>query len=150
MKIEPIAKLVYGFFGALFLIVGATVMLLHTGLLPETVKNIVLGFAQDSLNAVHLIQELGSILVFTGLITFWFIRHYEHSKAYHWAMTTFWALWALAHWFDGREGPRSVSGPLINTVPFVLFLLIGLIRRYPDARNTDGRKRTESSVVRST
>ena len=41
MKIEPLAKLVYGFFGTLFLMVGATVLLLHTGLLPEPLKNIV-------------------------------------------------------------------------------------------------------------
>lgn len=128
MKIEAIAKLVYGFFGAVFLVVGATVMLLHTGLLPETIKNIVIDFAHGDMLAVHLIQELASILVFAGLITFWFIRHYEHSKAYHWAMTTFWALIAFAHWFDGREGPRSVNGPLINTIPFMVFLLIGFLR----------------------
>jgi len=150
MRIEAIAKFVYGFFGAVFLIVGATVMLLHTGLLPENIKNIVMDFAHGDSLAVHLIQEMASILVFAGLITFWFIRHYELSKAYHWAMTTFWALFALAHWFDGRDGPRSIDGPLINTIPFTLFLLIGLLRSYSDARNTDERKRTESSVARST
>ncbi len=150
MKIEVIAKFVYGFFGAVFLIVGATVMLLHTGLLPENIKNIVIDFARGDSNSLHLIQELSSILVFSGLITFWFIRHYEHSKAYHWAMTTFWALFALAHWFDGSEGPRSVAGPLINTIPFTVFLLIGLFRRNSDARNADAQKRTESSVARST
>lgn len=128
MKIDAIAKYAYGFFGTVFLIVGATVMLLHTGLLPEPIKNIVMGVAHGDLNSAHLIQELGSIIVFAGLITFWFIRHYEHSKPYHWAMTTFWALFALAHWFDGREGPRPVGGPLINTVPFIIFLLIGLLR----------------------
>jgi hypothetical protein len=126
--IEAIAKSVYSFFGALFLIVGATVMLLHTGLLPESVRNIVMGFAHDDELAIHLIQELSSILVFAGLISFWFIRHYEHSKSYHWAMTTFWALFSFAHWFDGREGPRSITGPLINTIPFIVFLLIGLLR----------------------
>lgn len=150
MNTKAIAKVVYGFFGAVFLIVGATVLLLHTGLLPEAVKNIVMDFAHGDLNAVHLIQELGSILVFAGLITFWFIRHYEHSKAFHWAMTTFWALFALAHWFDGREGPRSVRGPLINTIPFIVFLLIGLLRGNSEARNTDDNMRTESSRARST
>ncbi|HZM89660.1 MAG TPA: hypothetical protein VFF31_24270 [Blastocatellia bacterium] len=134
MKTKAIAKFVYGFFGAAFLIVGVTVLLLHTGLLPESVKNVVVGFAHDDELAVHLIQELASVLVFAGLITFWFIRHYEQSKAYHWAMTTFWALISFAHWFDGREGPRSVTGPLINTIPFVLFLLIGLFRWHAERR----------------
>jgi hypothetical protein len=131
MKIEAIAKSAYGFFGALFLISGATVLLLHTGLLPAPVKNIVIGLAHGDSLAIHLIQELGSILVFAGLITVWFIRHYEHSKSYHWAMTIFWSLFALAHWFDGSEGPRSVRGPLINTIPFIVFLLIGLLRWIP-------------------
>jgi hypothetical protein len=129
MKTEAISKSVYGFFGAVFLIVGATVLLLHTGLLPEPIRNIIMGVAHGDSLALHLIQELGSLLVFVGLISFWFIRHYEQSESYHWAMTTFWALFALAHWFDGREGPRSVRGPVINTVPFVVFLLIGLLRR---------------------
>jgi hypothetical protein len=35
MRIEAIAKSVYGFFGAVFLIVGATVLLLHTGMFPN-------------------------------------------------------------------------------------------------------------------
>jgi hypothetical protein len=92
------------------------------------IENIVIGFAHGDSLSLHLIQELGSILVFAGLITFWFIRHYEHSKSYHWAMTTFWALFALAHWFDGSNELRSVEGALVNTIPFVLFLLIGLLR----------------------
>jgi hypothetical protein len=119
---------VYGFFGTVFLIVGATVMLFHTGLLPGPVQNLILGFAHSDPNALHLIQEFASILVFAGLVSIWFVRHYEHSQLYHWAMTTFWALFALAHWFDGREGLRSVSGPMIDTIPFFLFLLIGLLR----------------------
>ena len=146
MKTEAIAKSVYAFFGALFLISGATVLLLHTGLLPEPVKNIVIGLAHGDSLAIHLIQELGSILVFAGLITFWFIRHYAYSKSYHWAMTTFWALFALAHWFDGSVGPRSVRGPLINTVPFSLFLLIGLLRWKTERQFASGSSQT--SVIR--
>lgn len=133
--INAIAKSVYSFFGALFLIVGASVMLLHTGLLPQFVKDLVMGFAHDDDLAVHLIQELSSILVFAGLISFWFIRHYEHSTAYHWAMTTFWALFSFAHWFDGREGPRSLTGPLINTIPLLVFLLVGLLRWHSDRQS---------------
>lgn len=149
MKIEAIAKSVYGFFGALFLIIGVTVMLLHTGLLPETVKSIVMDVAHDDSNAVHLIQELGSILVFAGLITFWFVRHYEHSKAYHWAMTTFWTLFALAHWFDGQAGARSIGGQLINTIPFIAFLAIGLLRWSSDrqlARKTSRSANDRPSI----
>lgn len=93
--------------------------------------------AHDDLNAVHLIQEFGSLLVFAGLVSIWFVRHYEQSKFFHWAMTTFWALFALVHWFDFR-GPfqsfQSAIGPTINTIPFVLFAVVGLVRK-----NSDGR-----------
>src|SRR6266498_3029843 len=125
MNIKTIAKLVYGLVGVVFLVVGASVMLLHTGLLPGTIKTTVMNFAHGDPLAVHLIQEMASILVFVGLIIFWFIRHYQQSKVFHWAMTTFWALFAFAHWYDGSEGPRSVRGPMINTVPFIVFFLIG-------------------------
>ena len=128
MKIELIAKSVYGFFGVIFLLVGSVVMLFHSGLLPGAIQSVILGFARDDPYALHLIQEFASILVFAGLISLWFIKHYRLSKSYHWAMTTFWALFAIAHWFDGRGRPLSDPGVLIDTIPFVLFLLIGFAR----------------------
>jgi len=128
MVIRLISKVVYSVFGAVFLIVGATVMLLHTGLMPDSLRQIVVGFAHEDELAIHLIQELSSLLVFTGLITFWFVRHYAQSLTFHWAMTAFWALFSFAHWWDGRPGPRSVKGPIINTIPLLIFLLLGVLR----------------------
>src|SRR5713226_10615487 len=117
MSIRPVAKFLYGFVAAVFLIVGATVLLLRTGLLPAAVRDIVMGIAHDDMNAAHLIQEFGSMLVFAGLISIWFTRHYEQSKFFHWAMTTFWALFSLVHWFYVGGSFKSVSGPMINTIP---------------------------------
>lgn len=128
MNIKAIAKLLYSFFGALFLIAGASVLLLGTGLLPEAVKNLIINVAHGDLNTLHITQEFGSLLVFAGLITFWFIRHYEQSKPFHWAMTTFWCLLALVHWFDARGVFHSALGPMIDTIPFILFVLVGLLR----------------------
>jgi len=136
MRIRFIAKVVYGLVGAVFVIIGATLPLLHTNVLPETLKTTAVDFARGDMLALHLIQELASLSMFAGLITFWFIRHYERSTVFHWAMTTFWALFSIAHWFDGREGPRSVKGPLINTIPFAVFFLIGLVRAGSEGRRT--------------
>jgi hydrogenase-4 membrane subunit HyfE len=133
-SIRPIAKFLYGFFAAVFLIVGATVLLLRTDLLPAAVRSIVMNVAHDDMNTAHLIQEFGSMLVFAGLISVWFIRHYEQSKFYHWAMTTFWALFSLAHWFYVGGPLKSVSGPMINTIPFVLFAIVGLLRKSSEER----------------
>jgi hypothetical protein len=92
-------------------------------------------------------QELGSVLVFVGLITFWFLRHYEQSQPFHWSMTAFWGLFALAHWFDVRSPFPSVGGPLMTTLPFLLFVLIGLLRlategarERDEARSAAGRE----------
>lgn len=43
-------------------------------------------------------------------------------------MTVFWALFALVHWVDVRGSGQSIIGPAINTIPFTLFLVIGLLR----------------------
>lgn len=128
MNSKTIVQSLYGFFAAIFLIAGASVLAERTGLLPDAVRNVVLDIADGDFNAVHLLQEFGSMLVFAGLISIWFMRRYEESKFFHWAMTTFWALFAFAHWFDPRGTLESVVGPAIDTIPFVLFLITGLLR----------------------
>lgn len=140
MNIKAAARLLYGLFAVVFLLVGVTILLLHTGTLPASVRDLVLEVARRDSNAIHLIQEMGSLLVFVALITFWFIRYYEQSKPFHWAMTTFWGLFALVHWFDVGRPRESVRGPLINTIPFLLFLLVGLLRARSEGKITDERR----------
>ena len=127
MRATALVKSVYALFGALYLTAGTAVLLFRTGLLPDAVKRIILDAAHDDLNSLHISQEFGSVLVFVGLITFWFMRHYEQSQFFHWAMTAFWGLFALVHWFDVRGPFPSVGGPMINTIPFILFTLIRLL-----------------------
>jgi len=124
----------YGLVAAVFLIGGATVLLLRTDLLPAAVRNIVMNVAHDDMNTAHIIQEFASMLIFAGLISVWFIRHYEQSKFFHWAMTAFWALFSLVHWFYVGGPVKSVSGPMINTIPFVLFAVVGLLRHSSEKR----------------
>lgn len=66
MSIRPIAKFLYGLVAVVFLIGGATVLLLRTGLLPSAVRNTVMNVAHDDMNTAHIIQELGSMLVFAA------------------------------------------------------------------------------------
>jgi hypothetical protein len=79
-------------------------------------------------------QEFGSLLVFAGLIAFWFVRHYSESKTFHWAMTLFWGLFALVHWVDIRGTFQFGVGQMINTIPFVLFVVVGLLRQSSERR----------------
>ena len=129
MKIEPIARLLYGISAVVFLIVGASVLLLGSGLLPDSIKTFIMEITQGDRNSIHIIQELGSLLVFAGLISFWFVRHYERSKFFHWSMTIFWALFALVHWFVAGGPFHASRGAAINTIPFALFLIVGLLRK---------------------
>jgi hypothetical protein len=49
-------------------------------------------------------------------------------------MTAFWALLSLVHWFYVGGPVKSVSSPLINTIPFVSFAVVGLLRHSSEKR----------------
>jgi len=138
MSTKALVRSFYGIFRVLYLIAGVSVLLLRTDFLPAAVRDLIVEAAQDNLNTLHIIQEFGSLLVFAGMITLWFTLHYDQSRVFHWAMTTFWGLLALVHWFDVRGPYPSVIGPLINTVPFGLFVVIGLLRLKSDGRAQTG------------
>jgi len=127
MITKVLAKGLYALFGALYLIAGVGVLLLGTGILPEAVRDLIVSLGHDNPNTLHIMQEFASLLVFVGLMTFWFLWHYEVSRPFHWAMTLFWGLIALVHWFDIRGSFHYDLGQVINTVPFALFMAIGLL-----------------------
>jgi hypothetical protein len=126
---KALCKALYGIFGVIYLVAGVSVLLLGTRLLPDTVRDLIVSIGHGDGNTLHIMQEFGSLLVFAGLITLWFLRHYDQSRPFHWAMTLFWALFALVHWFDVRGSLQPGIGPLINTVPLSLFVVVGLLRQ---------------------
>src|SRR5262245_10127465 len=133
-----LTKSVYALVGVLFLLVGATVLLLGTGLLPAPVKDVILSIGEDNPNTLHLMQEYATLLVLVALLTFWFVKHYEMSRAFHWAMTFFWGLIAIIHWFDPRGQFHYGLGEAITSIPFVLFVVVGLLRETADGRTGPG------------
>src|SRR5262249_2896511 len=138
MTTRALTKSFYGLFGVLFLVAGGGVLLLGTGLLPAPVKDFIVGFADGNPNTLHIMQEFASTLVFVGLITLWFVRHYDQSWAFHWAMTAFWGLIAGVHWFDVQGSFQPGVGPAINTIPFALFVAVGLLRLRAERGATGG------------
>src|SRR5262245_26966861 len=121
MITKVLAKTLYGVIGVLFLLAGGSVLLVGTGLLPEPMRRLIFDIGHGDGNSLHIMQELSSLLVFAGLITLWFVRHYEQSRPFHWAMTVFWGLIALVHWFDVRNGFEAGIGQVVITIPFALF-----------------------------
>lgn len=132
--IRLLTQSLYALIGTAFLLGGTTVLLLGTGLLPAPVRDVILAIGEDNLNTLHIMQEYASLLVLVGLLAFWFVCHYEQSRGFHWALTVFWALMALVHWFDPKGGFHAGLGEAINSIPFVLFLAVGLLRLYAERR----------------
>src|SRR3954470_1447232 len=129
MSIHTIAKFLYGLLGVIFLVIGLGVVSFKSGLLPDRAMGAILHNTDNNMYGLHLLQEFGALMVFAALILFWFIRNYQHSLSLHWAMTVFFALLAVVHWVDVRGMRPSMAGPILNTVPLVLFVIVGVLRK---------------------
>jgi hypothetical protein len=138
MSIRLLAKSLYALLAVVFLLGGTAVLLLGTGLLPTPVKDVILSIGENNLNTLHLMQEYATLLVLIGLLTFWFIKHYGESRAFHWVMTAFWGLIALIHWFDPNGRLHYGLGEALNSIPFLLFVLLGLLREKAERRSRAG------------
>jgi hypothetical protein len=136
------AKFLYGIMGAAFLAVGISTLLVNTGLLSDAIRDVLMEFSQNNVGFLHIIQELGTLLVLVGLLSFWCVWNYDHSRAFHWMLTIYWALMALIHWFNVADPTISVVGGLVNTIPVAVFLTIGLLRA-----RTDNHSEPAESIV---
>jgi hypothetical protein len=112
----------------LFIIAGGIILLVDTGVLPAALHAAVLEESQGNRETLHVAQELGSMLVFGGLITLWFIPRYEQSQFFHWSLTGFWGLLAAVHWFDVPDAASDVAGNLMIAAPMILFASVGVAR----------------------
>jgi hypothetical protein len=125
--IRLLAQFSYAVTAALMLLLGAGVLLAGAGLFPG-LQSSLLDEAEGNLGTLHILQEFASLLVLAGLVTIWFVAHYEQSMAFHWAMTLFLLLIALVHWFDVRGTADSATGYVVIALPFCWFMVVGLLR----------------------
>jgi hypothetical protein len=125
--VKILAQLSYIVAGATMLLFGASVLLAGAGALPGLQSSLV-DEAKGNLDFVHVIQEFATLLVFAGLITIWFVFHYDRSMAFHWAITLFFALLAIVHWFDVRGPSDFDTGAIVIGIPFFWFAAIGGLR----------------------
>lgn len=126
-------KGVYALLGALYVLVGVGAMVLPLGwvsaewLGPE-VASIYAAAAPDSyLN--HQTQEFGTLAIAVGFAMLWQARQTEPSRSLHWLFTLYLMLDASIHWV----GPQGLIGSwrrgIINSIPPLVFLTLGLMRR---------------------
>ena len=145
-----LAKVTYAVMGAAFLAAGVSTLLVNTGLLPDAVRDvIVVQFGQNNLGFLHILQELGSLLVLVGLLTLWCVWNYNRSRAFHWMLTAYWAIMAVIHWFNVASPTVSVAGGLINTIPVAVFLALGLMRVATEGRSESAPEEANSMAERS-
>ena len=125
--VKLLAQLSYVVVGAAMFLFGAAVLLAGAGALPG-LQSSLLEEAKGNLDFVHVLQEFATLLVFAGLVTLWFVCRYDDSMVFHWAMTLFFALLAIVHWFDVRGRSDFAAGDLVIGIPFLWFAAVGALR----------------------
>lgn len=134
-----ITRSVYVLSGVFYLLTSVVVLLLGTGLLPAWVHDRIFEFGQNNPLTMHLIQETATLWVLVGLLLVWFARHYDQSIKFHWAMTFYLSLNAFVHWFSAYGKFENEPRVIVNAIPFILFLVLGLLRRVaPDSERHSG------------
>ena len=113
-------QIIYGIFGAIAILLGVAVLLFPDVLTSE---------AERTPTIIHVLREEGAAGVFIGLMSIWCIFNYEKRVAVHYFLIVYAFLMAAIHWFDYLTGHRHLMSPLINTVPFALFVLMAVLSR---------------------
>ena len=81
--------------------------------------------------AISIVFGATSLLaasVFIGLLALWCNFNYDRSKTVHYFLTFFNLLVAAIHWYDYSLGDLPLTSPLFNSLGFVVFTAIAIIR----------------------
>ena len=127
MTLNRITRLVYGFLGILYVLIGTGSMLLPTGWLPRSLANAILIVEMQSPFVEHLLQEFGTLVLALGFVFLWYAKRKEQSRSFHWAMTLYFLLDALIHWVGPKGLIGSWSRGITNSIPLAVMLLLGLL-----------------------
>jgi|SRR6266850_6060740 len=113
-------SIIYGLIGAGAVLYGAVALIDPAFLMPE---------AAQSFHLRHIFREGGAADIFVGLMAFWCIFNYERRAAVHYCLMVFALLLAAIHWFDHFAGYIGWSGPLSNSVPFLVLSGMAILNR---------------------
>jgi hypothetical protein len=147
MIIRTITRAVDALLGVLYLLVGAGSIALpagwiSTGWLGEDVGALYRAAPPESyLN--HLTQEFGTLVIAVGLVFLWQATRDEPARSLHWLLTLYLLLDASIHWVGPQGIIGSVQRGLINSIPALLLLILGLLlwAREPMAVRTGSSQR---------
>jgi uncharacterized membrane protein len=117
---KKVNRIIYGLIGTVAILLGFGVFLLP-GLLTSD--------AERTPAIIHLLREEAAAVIFIGLMSLWCIFNYEKRTAVHYFLIVYAFLMAAIHWSDYLTGHRHLMSPLLNTVPFAVFVLMALMSR---------------------
>ena len=149
MTLLTVTKSIYVLLGILYVVVGIGAMLLPAGWISSRWVGDA-AFLYDAATPEsflnHLTQEFGTLGIAVGLVFLWQARGAEPSPSLHWLLTFYLALDSLIHWV----GPQGLIGSfrrgLINSIPPLLLLVLGLLReRANRPRGASGRSGSSQS-----
>ncbi len=114
---KRINSVIYGLFGIGAILYGAAFLLF-----PDVLES-----TAQSFRIAHILREQGAAAIFVGLMSFWCIFNYERRRAVHYFLMVFAFLLAVIHWHDHFAGPLRWTSPIVNTVPFVVLLIMAVL-----------------------
>ena len=117
---KKINSVIYGLFGLGAILYGSAALVFPTGLESHAV---------ESWRFAHILREQGAAAIFVGLMSFWCIFNYERRRAVHYFLVVFALLLAIIHWHDHFAGHLRWTSPIVNTVPFVVLLIMAVLGR---------------------
>ena len=126
MTLIKVSRAVYVLLGIFYVLLGVGSMLLPAGWLPQRITDRVLPVEIPNTYFGHLLQEFGTLALALGFVFLWYAARKETSLTFQWAITAYFFFDAVIHWFepDGFQG--SWSRGIVNSIPFLVMLLLGI------------------------
>jgi len=88
-------------------------------------------------NSYHLMRELGIAYLFVGLVSLWCGYRMTYSKEIRILLIVFFLLFAGFHWVEFASGNRTLTSPLLNSIPAIsLTPLHFLTRKTPSVEES--------------
>jgi hypothetical protein len=99
------------------------ILALGAGIVALIVPHLVLSPDLRTPLTQHLIREEAAAFVFIGMMLIWCVRHFERRQPVHIGLVVFTGLFAVIHWLGYLEDGRISLSAIVNTVPFVIFVV---------------------------
>jgi hypothetical protein len=131
VSLRVVTKAVYALLGVLYVLVGAGAMVLPLGWVsPEWAgadagAQYAAAAPESYLN--HQTQEFGTLAIAVGFVMLWQARQSQPSRSLHWLLTLYLMLDATIHWVGPQGVIGSLQRGLVNSVPPLVFLVLGLL-----------------------